>query len=93
VTEDFVGAKFYCPYALADSNQGIRIKEKTLEFSSTVLSTIFCPTKIPYTKELCKDRWRNYPGRNKNLSGVQDPGYPASFQHWKPEIEQPSIIQ
>jgi len=35
--EDFVGAKFYCPQALADGNQ--RIREKTLEFSA-VLSTL-----------------------------------------------------
>ena len=34
--EDFVGAKFYCLYALADGNQRIRIREKTLEFSPTV---------------------------------------------------------
>ena len=38
--EDFVGAKFYCPHALADSNQRIRIRENTLKFSSTVLSTL-----------------------------------------------------
>jgi len=38
--DDFVGAKFYCPHALADSNQRIRIREKMLEFSSTVLSTL-----------------------------------------------------
>ena len=31
--EDFVGAKFYCPHNL-------RIREKTLEFSPTVLSTL-----------------------------------------------------
>ena len=37
--DDFVSAKFYCPRALADSNQRIRIREKTLEFS-TVLSTL-----------------------------------------------------
>jgi len=37
--EDFVGAKFYCPHALADGNQHIRIK-KTLEFSSIMLSTL-----------------------------------------------------
>jgi len=37
--EDFVGAKFYCPHALADGKQHIWIKEKTLEFS-TVLSTL-----------------------------------------------------
>jgi len=37
--EDFVGAKFYCLHALADSNQCIQITEKMLEFSSTVLST------------------------------------------------------
>jgi len=28
--EDFVGAKFSWPYAIADSNQCIRIREKTL---------------------------------------------------------------
>jgi len=38
--EDFVGSKFYCPHALAGGNQLIRIREKTLEFSSTVLSTL-----------------------------------------------------
>jgi len=38
--EDFVGAKFYCLYTLADSNKCIQIREKTLEFSSTVLSTL-----------------------------------------------------
>jgi len=36
----FVGAKFYCPHALADGNQRIRTREKTLEFSSAVLSTL-----------------------------------------------------
>jgi len=35
--EDFVGTKFYCPYALADGNKCIRIREKMLEFPSTVL--------------------------------------------------------
>jgi len=30
--EDFVNAKFYCPHALADGNQRIRIRKKTLEF-------------------------------------------------------------
>jgi len=38
--EDFVGAQLNCPHALADGNQRIRIREKTLEFSSTVLSTL-----------------------------------------------------
>jgi len=38
--ENFVGAKFYCPHALAGSNQHIRIREKMLEFSSTMLSTL-----------------------------------------------------
>ena len=33
-----VGAKFYCPHALAGSNQ---ISEKTLEFSSTLDSVIY----------------------------------------------------
>jgi len=34
--EDFVAAKFQCPRAIANSNQHTRIREKTLEFSSTV---------------------------------------------------------
>ena len=34
------GAKFYCPHALAGGDQLIRIGEETLEFSSTVLSTL-----------------------------------------------------
>jgi len=36
----FVGTKFYCPHALADGNQSMWIREKTLEVSSTVLSTL-----------------------------------------------------
>jgi len=35
---------FYCLHALADGNQCIRIREKTLEFS-TVLSTL-CPYNL-----------------------------------------------
>jgi len=35
--ENFVGAKLYCPNALTDGNQCIRIREEMLEFSSTVL--------------------------------------------------------
>jgi len=30
--QDFVGAKFYCPHALAGGNQRILIREMTLEF-------------------------------------------------------------
>jgi len=47
--EDFVGAEFYCPHALADSNQRIRIREKTLEFS-TVSSTLSVPSR--FTSEM-----------------------------------------
>jgi len=39
-TGGFCWCKVYCPHALADGNQRIRIREKTLEFSSTVLSTL-----------------------------------------------------
>ena len=39
--EDFVRAKFYCLHAFADGHQCIRIREKMLEFSSTVLSTLY----------------------------------------------------
>jgi len=37
---DFVCAKFYCPHAVADGSRRIRIRGKTLEFSSTVSSTL-----------------------------------------------------
>ena len=43
--EAFVGAKFYCPHAFADGNQRIRIREKTLKFSSTV------PTSSAYPRD------------------------------------------
>ena len=39
-----MAAKFYCTHALADGNQCIQIREKTLELSSIVLATLssFC---------------------------------------------------
>jgi len=39
-TGGFCWCKVLLLHALADSNQHIRIREKTLEFSSTVLSTL-----------------------------------------------------
>jgi len=39
-TGGFCWHKFYCLHAFADGNQCIQISEKTLEFSSTVLSTV-----------------------------------------------------
>jgi len=36
----FLTAKFYCPHALANDSQRIQIREKTLEFYSTVLSAL-----------------------------------------------------
>jgi len=42
--EDFVGAKFYCLHALADGSQRIRIREKTLDFSSTVIYAVSVPS-------------------------------------------------
>jgi len=38
--DDFVGAKFYCPHVFADGNHRIRIREKSLEFTTTVSSTL-----------------------------------------------------
>jgi len=46
--KDFDGAKFYCPDALADSNQHIQIREKILEFSSKK-STLSLYTKLQNT--------------------------------------------
>ena len=37
--------QFYCPHALADGNQCIWIREKTLEFSATLLSAL---SRSPY---------------------------------------------
>jgi len=33
--EDYVGAKFYCTHALADGNQRIQIREKTLRHAGS----------------------------------------------------------
>jgi len=38
--EDFVGAKIYCPHALADGKQRIGIREKTLERNNSVMYTV-----------------------------------------------------
>jgi len=40
--DDFVEAKFYCPYAVANSNSCIQISEKTPEFSTAL------PAPSPY---------------------------------------------
>ena len=42
---DFVGAKFYCPHALADGNQRIRIREKTLSSEQCYLHCL-CTFKV-----------------------------------------------
>ena len=43
--EDFVGATFYCPHALADDSERIRITEKTLELSPNgVVYTVSVPS-------------------------------------------------
>jgi len=52
--DDIVGAKFYCPRALANSNRHIEIREKMLEFSSTVLSTL-----SPFTIQISITRLHN----------------------------------
>jgi len=51
ILEDLAGAKFYCPHALAGGDKGMRIREKTLEFSSTVLSTSSCTLPIVISKK------------------------------------------
>jgi len=60
-----IGAKFYYPHALADSNQNIQIREKMLEFSSTVLSRL----------SLYPD-WTNNNNNNDRLTAF-DPGQPG----------------
>jgi len=51
--EDFIGAKFYCPHALVDGNQHIRIREKTaLSTLSPYLRTKFKPLCLAYNTTL-----------------------------------------
>ena len=59
-TTDLVGAKFYCPHALADDNQRIQIRQKTLEFSWTVLSTmsLYLITATKWTKSTFQSTWQ-----------------------------------
>ena len=54
--DDFVGAKFYCPHTFADGKQRIWIMEKTLEFSSAVLYTLFAyhVTKYLGKRDTCR---------------------------------------
>ena len=44
-TEDFVGAKFYCPVPTCPCNHRIWIREKTLEFSSVLSAQSLCRFK------------------------------------------------
>ena len=68
--EDFVGAKFYCLHALADDNYCIRIRDKMLEFSSTVLSTP-SPYRVQYTTQwICI-----LPLSSSTVCGIGRPGY------------------
>jgi len=69
--EDFVGAKFYGPHALADGNQHIRIREKTLEFSSTVLFTLspylYSLTSKHQTKRYSRQNIRTFLTTHRNV--------------------------
>jgi len=52
--EDFVDAKFYCLHVFADGSQQFWIREKTLEFFSTMLSTL-SPCHTLCTKALSSE--------------------------------------
>jgi len=49
LSQKIVGAKFYCPHALADGNQRTQVREKTLEFTSVVLPvpSLYHPISVP----------------------------------------------
>jgi len=54
----FVGAKFYCPYALADGNQCIRIKSKLkVRYTDIAVCSLTCHTitgtHVPYRITQC----------------------------------------
>ena len=55
--EDFVGAKYYCPNALADGNQHTRIVEKMLEFSSSVLPTLSLYLIVKWDWRVINSHW------------------------------------
>ena len=74
----FCSGKFYCPRALADGNQCIRIREKTLEFSSTVLSTLSPYLILHDLNKVCV-RWCLYQKGKTNLDFTEHPPpWPAS---------------
>ena len=80
--EDFVGTKFYGPHALADGNQHIRIREKTLEFSSTVLFTLspylYSLTSKHQTKRYSRQNIRTFLTTHRNVDIEYFP------THWRP---------
>ena len=53
---------------LAGSNQRIRIREKTLEFSSTVLSTLSQHLTVHSNKYKCKTNQKSEAGHSDNVS-------------------------
>ena len=57
-TGGFCWSKFYCQHALAGSNQRILIRQKTLEFSSTVLSYTDSVPSICQAWSSCDIRFR-----------------------------------
>jgi len=49
---DFVGAKFYCPHALANGNYHIQIRAKMMQFHSAVLPTSFPCINTKYDNKI-----------------------------------------
>jgi len=84
--EDFVGAKFYCPHALADGNQCIQIREKTLEFCSTLLRTpspyldvVVCTCRLDSVMAV-SSVWCRKPYRGRNIT------FGFSGPRWKTDL-------
>jgi len=73
-----VGAKFYCLHTLADGNHCIWIKEKMLEFSSTVLSTLSLYL-LPYKGKKVKFSHTRYRALGPELIPV----YRQSARRWR----------
>ena len=46
--------QFYCSHALADGNQHIQIREKTLEFSTATVTMPYCLHTVPYIAFMSK---------------------------------------
>jgi len=86
LSQKIVGSKFYCPHALADSNQCTQVREKTLEFFSVVLPVPSLYLHIMDAKKYKTEKSGNWPDswnitRTRLQQRKQNPSYIARQLH------------